>query len=401
MVKSMLLTICLAIIIVIAYWLLLPRKWRSLFLLLCSFVFIAIFNLIYAIYYMAMISAVYIAALLIKERPKNKHLILSASLILLIGNLCFYKYFRVVIEFITVYISEIIHLPAITIPQIVFPLGLSLITFRLVHYIIEAYREKAPKASLVDFSLYVIFFPTFLAGPLERFPRFQEQTKAIGFINISEINYGLMRILLGIIKKFIIANSLYRVITPIIFSPQDYSRAMLIVFIYLSAIWLYMELSGYTDIAIGIARLFGYKIVENFNRPYLKKNIALFWRSWHISVYSWIRDYFYFPLFVYRGSRIKLYVGIFCTMLVFMLWHRGSWGFFFAGLYHGAGLIIWNIFQESKKRFPLLRQLVNHKYLDSLSIFITFNFVAFSIGIPFFGRDLTHIKAITVKLIGG
>ena len=400
MIKSIIFIICLAITVIV-YWFLLPRKQRSLFLLVCSLIFISMFNLIYAIYYMAMISAVYIGGHLIKERPAKKNLILSTTLVLLIGNLCFYKYFKVAIEFIAVKMSGVIHLPLMKIPPILFPLGLSLITFRLVHYIVEAYREKVPGASLIDFSLYVIFFPTFLAGPLERFGRFHEQTRLIKSLGIAEINYGLMRILLGIIKKFIIADNLYRAIAPVMFSVQDYSRSMLIISTYISAVWLYMELSGYTDIAIGIARLFGYKIVENFNWPYIKKNIALFWRSWHISVYSWIRDYFYFPLFVYRGSRIKLYLGIFSTMVVFMLWHKGTWGFFFAGLYHGLGLIIWNLFQESKKRYPLLCQLVNHRYLDPVSIFLTFSFVAFGIGIPFFGRDLAHAKAIIFKIIGG
>jgi len=334
------------------------------------------------------------------EKPAKKNIIFSAGLILLIGNLCFYKYFKVIIELMDVAISNFTNLALIKPPEIVFPLGLSFITFRLVHYIIEAHRQQVPKTSLVDFSLYAMFFPTFLAGPVERFPKFHEQTKGMNSFNVSEANYGLFRIFLGIMKKFIIADTLYRIIEPVILAPQNFSQTAFIGYVYLCAIWLYMDLSGYTDMAIGVARLFGYKIIENFNRPYIQKNIALFWRSWHISIYSWIRDYFYFPLFVYKGSKIKLYIGIFCTIMVFMLWHEGTAGFLVAGLYHGTGLIIWNLFQEMKKKFPLIRQLVNRKYLDPFSTFLTFSFVAFGVAIPFFGRDWPHIKAIIYKVFG-
>lgn len=367
--------------------------------MLSSLAFISFFSLIYSLYYMTLIAIVFISGILINERPHKKQVVFSATLILLVGNLCFYKYTNVAIEGINLMIKNFLQLPAVRAPGIVFPLGLSFITFRLVHYIIELYRGKVPQASFIDFASYVVFFPTFLAGPVERFPRFHSQTESITSPCVKELNYGLFRILLGIVKKFAIADYLYRFISPIIFNPQDYSRTMLIAIVYISAIWLYMELSGYTDMAIGISRLFGYKIIENFNRPYIQKNIALFWRNWHISVYSWIRDYFYLPLFVYKGSRIKLYIGIFCTIMVFMLWHKGNWGFLMAGLYHGIGLIVWNLFQDIKKRYPFIKRAIDHRYLDPLSIFLTFTFVAFGISIPFFGRDLEHITALICKIV--
>jgi alginate O-acetyltransferase complex protein AlgI len=390
------------VVIVVTYWFIVPKKWRSNFLLLCSLAFISIFNLIYAFYYLIFVSIVYLTALLIFEKKAKKKLSLfSFILVLLIGNLCFYKYFTVTLKGLNLALARLDLLPVIEVPSIAFPLGLSFITFRLIHYIVEVYRGKIYPESFTDFTLYILFFPTFLAGPVERFPKFKKQTVNINAngLKISDINYGLFRILEGIIKKFFIADNLYRIIFPVIQNPQDFSKGALVIAIYISAIWLYMDLSGYTDMAIGLSRLFGYKIIENFNWPYFQKNIALFWRNWHISVYSWIRDYFYFPLFVYRGSKIKLYLGTFCTIMIFMLWHQASWGFLFAGLYHGIGLVAWRFFQELKQRYHFLSKLFNHRWLDPLSIVFTFSFVAFGVSIPFFAKNLAQIKIIISKLL--
>jgi len=287
-------------------------------------------------------------------------------------------------------------MPKIEFPKILLPLGISYITFRLIHYIIEVYRKNVPKSSFVDFALYVLFFPTFLAGPVERFQRFQPQTTAQKDIDISNINSGLFRIISGLIRKFIIADNLARFIMPVLHSPQNYTRIIIILCIYGLAIRIYMDFSGYTDMALGVARLFGYKIMENFNRPFLKNNIALFWRSWHISVYSWIRDYFFFPLFSSRASIYKLYLGIFISMVVFHLWHRASLGFLILGIYHGAGLIIWQLFREVLKKQPLLKRSLSRKWLDPVSTFFTFSFVSF--GFIFFNFKIHNTLGIIKQI---
>ena len=307
------------------YWIAIPRKRRNIFLLCCSLTFIAFFSPVYALYYFFMSTLVFMAGVLMRavERKRKKRLFLSI-LVLLIANLCFYKYYRVGLLWADSVVSRFIAVPVFSIPEIIFPIGLSFITFRLIHYHVEVYRGNIPRTSFVDFSLYALFFPTFIAGPVERFPNFHDQTARAAGMTLAEFNYGLWRILSGMVKKFIIADALFSVIIPVLNAPLLYSRSAVIVSVYGAAIWLYMDFGGYTDMAIGISHLFGYRIMENFNRPFLKKNIALYWRNWHISVYSWIRDYFYFPLFVYRGTPFKLYLGIFCTMVVFMLWHAGT-----------------------------------------------------------------------------
>jgi len=381
---------------VLVYWFIIPRKWRSLFLFLVSLVLIAFFSIKYACYFLFNIVVVYIGGIFISRQGKNRKLLLQLILLWLIGNLCLFKYINLLLHAISNLSLQFSLMPRIEFPKILLPLGISYITFRLIHYIVEVYRKKAPKSSFVDFALYVLFFPTFLAGPVERFQRFQPQATAQKDIDTSDISSGLFRIVSGLIRKFIIADNLARFIMPVLHSPQNYARAIIILCIYGLAIRIYMDFSGYTDMALGVARLFGYKIMENFNRPFLKNNIALFWRSWHISVYSWIRDYFFFPLFSSRASIYKLYLGIFTSMVVFHLWHGASLGFLILGIYHGAGLIIWQLFREVLKRQSLLKRLLSHKWLDPVSTFFTFSFVSF--GFIFFNFEIHNTLGIIKQI---
>jgi alginate O-acetyltransferase complex protein AlgI len=280
--------------------------------------------------------------------------------------------------------------------KLALPLGMSYIVFRLIHYIVEIYRKSLPNHTFWDLALYVFFFPTFIAGPVERFQKFHPQTIKNKSLDPSDINYGLFRIMSGLLKKFVIADNMAPVIMPLLNSPDDSSRILVILAIYGLAIQVYMDFSGYTDMALGISRLFGYKIVENFNYPFFKKNIALFWRNWHMSVYSFIRDYFFFPFFAYRASQLKIYIGMLMTLVVFMLWHELSWPYLLAGVYHGTGLVIWQFFQEVKGKNPGLRKMVDNRYVDPVSTFLTFNFVSLSMIIFYFDTEV--IKNILYKI---
>lgn len=379
------------------HWFLIPVRRRNLFLLICSLFFIASFSISHAIFFVFNVILVYIAATFIKREYKNKKTLLKLTLIWLIGNLCFFKCTNLLLHTIFKVGFRPYLFAQIEFPNILLPLGLSYITFRLIHYIIEIYRNNAPKGSLIDFALYILFFPTFLVGPVERFQRFYPQTMDKKGIDVLNINYGLFRIICGIIKKVFIADNLARILMPVFVSPQAHSRLILICSIYGLAIQIYMDFSGYTDIALGIARLFGYKIMENFNKPLFQKNIALFWRNYHISMYSWVRDYFFFPIFGSRASIFKLYLGIFLSLIVFQLWHTVSMGFLILGVYHGTGLIIWQLFQELKKRQPVIKNLFSHKWLNPVSVLFTFIFVGFSS--VFFNANIQDILRIIKRII--
>lgn len=369
------------VITVLIYWILKNSESRNLFLLVCSILFVAAFNIYYLFYFLFNIIIVYFAGVFISAKNKNKKLLIRFILIWLISNLCFFKLFGMFFRISC--LSSI--LLEIGLAKILFPLGFSFIIFRLIHYIVEVYRGNIAESSFINFALYVLFFPTFLAGPIERFPNFYPQSIKNKNLDLYNINYGLWRIILGIIKKAFIADNLAKFIMPVFHSPGTYSTIIIVYSIIGGIVQLYMDFSGYSDIAIGIARLFGFKIMENFNRPFFRKNIILVMRNWHISFYLWIRDYFFFPIFGYRASRLKLYVGGFLTMLVFNLWHSFSANFLITGLLAGTSLVLWLLFQELQKRSAVLRNLLSNKWLDLSSRFFTL--IAFSFSPVFLYSD--------------
>ena len=182
------------------YWRLISTRWRSLFLFICSLFFIALFSIPYAFYFLFNIVVVYVVAFFISREHKRKELFFKCIFIWLIVNLCFFKYANLVIDAIFKTSFRLTSFPQIKLAKVLLPLGLSYIIFRLIHYIVEVYRDNTPRGSFVDFALYVLFFPTFLAGPVERFPAFQFQTIGKNDFDISDTNYGLYRIIRGIIK---------------------------------------------------------------------------------------------------------------------------------------------------------------------------------------------------------
>ncbi len=388
--------IVLAVALLI-YWLLVPKNWRSVYIFAASVLFMSLFGVGYTIYYVLNALLVYYAGTLIRKRGKNSTLLIKLTLIWLIGSLATVKYIHILINSVFKLGSELHLMPESTFSQLVMPLGLSYIILRLIHYIIECYRKKLPEHTFWDLGSYVFFFPTFLAGPIDRFERVQPQIVGGKSIETADINYGLFRIISGMIKKFFVADAiLLPVVMPILVSPQGSSNMEIILAVYGLAILLYMDFAGYTDMAIGVARLFGFRIVENFNMPYFQKNIAMLWRNFHISFYEFMRDYFFLPLFGYRASQAKIYFGVFLTMLVTSLRHDASLHWLFLGLYHGLGLVVWTAFQEIKRKNPRIRKIVDNRYSDPVSIFITFSF--FSFGLIFFYFDIQTIREILTRL---
>lgn len=379
----------LIFLLVFLYWQFVPPQKQRLFLLICSIVFVFLFSGIYALYFLFLIALVYCATNLIAKNEEPKKIIFQATLFFLIGGLLFHKYFFG-------YGLEISLSTLNNQTRILWPLGMSYITFRLIHFTIETYRRNIPPTSFVDFASYALFFPTFLAGPIERFPNFQSQAVVGKNFEILEFNYGLYRIIIGIVKKWIIADNLARIVMPVLYYPQNYTRAIVIFSIYGLAIRTYMDFSGYADIAIGVARLFGYKIMENFNRPFLKPNIALFWRNWHISLYSFIRDYLFYPLFGYRASKTKIYLGIFASIFIFNIWHSLSFNFLISGVYFGIGLVIWYAFQELKRKALFINRIRQAFGLRFFSTLLTFSFVSF--GFVFYPIEPAKIVAIIQRI---
>ncbi len=251
------------------------------------------------------------------------------------------------------------------------PVGLSYLSFRLIHYLVERYRGRAGDRGLVDFLGWLFFFPVLLAGPLLRFEQWELRRPGL-----AEINRALLRVGVGLIKKAAFADSLGAWLQPALADPGGYSPGVVLLAIYGVALQLYLDFSGYSDIAIGLGRLFGVSVPENFDWPLLKPNIAEFWRSWHITLYTWIRDYVFFPLFGFRAAPWKLYLGAGLSIFLFQLWHAFSWSFVLLGLFHGLGVIGWHLLQRAKRRWRRLRGLIDHRGLRPAWIALTVSWYA-------------------------
>ena len=380
----------------VVYWFVCPVKWHSKFLLLASLYVLSLFSIKYTLFLFLSAVLVYMAGNSMANEAKNRTSLLKLTLFWLIGTLCFFKYIHLILDPLSK-LGFPLPFDLGTTFELVVPVGMSYVVFRLLHYIVEVYRKSLPGHTFYDFALYVFFFPTYVAGPVDRFQRFQPQTIENRPFSFSDVNYGLFRIISGILKKFFIADKLlFPLVMPILNTPGEHSRIIVLLAIYGMALRIYMDFSGYTDIALGVSRLFGYKIMENFNWPYFKNNIAMFWRSWHISVYNFIRDYFFFPVFGFRASQLKIYTGLVLTMVVFCVWHEGTLPFLLLGLYHGFGLVGWQLFQELKGKYRNLRKIVDSPFLDPVSVFITFNFVSF--GFVLFFLDIKGINAVLSKI---
>lgn len=242
-------------------------------------------------------------------------------------------------------------------PKWAIPLGISYYTFKHIHYIVESYRGKFGDARLADYFAYICFFPMFAAGPIERFDPFRQQLANLQWRG-EDMSQGIERIVFGALKKFFVADLLLAALMP----PAGMSVDMLtsqppetVLFACLiKFLQTYFDFSGYTDMALGTARLFGVKLMENFNFPLLRSNLAEFWRAWHMSLSSFARDYVYFPI---MGQWRKPGVALMATMLSIGVWHSASVGWFLWGVHHGLGLVLLARFHHAAPRFQRLQRL--------------------------------------------
>jgi alginate O-acetyltransferase complex protein AlgI len=282
-------------------------------------------------------------------------------------------------------------------PQLRAPLAISFFTFEYVHYLIEVYRGSFAPAGPRDFGLFIMFFPTLICGPIKRFQQFNPQEYAQRAIDPRNVNYGLERILFGLAKKMLIADRLAPYCAPVFAHPEAHTWVHLWLGVYAYAMQIYFDFSAYSDIAIGSARLFGYTVQENFNYPYLRSNIAQFWRNWHMSLTSWIMDYLYVPLGGNRRGTARVAWNRFISMTLCGLWHGASFHFAVWGMYHGIGLNIYRAYQAVRTRLGWRTSGNGHWLLHALGVVFTFHFVC--IGWVLFVCDLDKAWPMILRLL--
>jgi alginate O-acetyltransferase complex protein AlgI len=269
----------------------------------------------------------------------------GAALAVAIGVLAFYKYGGLGVSTLSDWLALLRAGRLPSFPQLALPLAISFFTFEFVHYIVDARRGALPEHGAADFFAFMMFFPTMVAGPIKRFQDFKPQISSAR-ADARDVSDGVTRIAIGLAKKIVVADSMPAFTAPLLsdVAMGAASRVEILVALVAFAVKIYMDFSGYSDIAIGSARLFGIRVPENFAWPYLRRNIAEFWRHWHMSLTSWITDYVYKPLGGNRRGLALTVLNVVIAMAVSGLWHGAAWHFVAWGLFHGAllaGLRLW------------------------------------------------------------
>jgi D-alanyl-lipoteichoic acid acyltransferase DltB (MBOAT superfamily) len=327
----------------------LPFRWRNPLLLVASFVFYMWWRPEYVVLILFSVTVDYFVAFGLERSGgrERRRFLLVISIVTNLGLLFFFKYFAFAADSVRALLG-IVHVdwtPPVL--DLVLPVGISFHTFQALSYTIDVYRGQMPvERNLFKLWLYVMFFPQLVAGPIERAKRLLPQFEEKHEFDAARAADGARLVLWGMIKKVVIADPLGTLVDPYFGAPERYAGWPLVIASYAFALQIYADFSGYSDIAVGTARIFGFRLVRNFHRPYLAHSPADFWRRWHISLSTWFRDYVYIPLGGRRGSPGRWALAIVATFLLSGLWHGAKWTFVVWGAYHGLLILL------SKVPFP-------------------------------------------------
>ncbi len=358
MVFSSVVFLCVFFPLVMLLYFLCPGKWRNFVLLAASLVFYAWGEPVYVLIMLFSTVFDYVNGRLIdhfreRGKPKLRKLILLISVAGNLGILCFFKYTDFLIENINAVTGM-----GISLLELALPIGISFYTFQTMSYTIDVYLEKVPvQKNIIHFGTYVTLFPQLIAGPIVRYKDVQRELDCRRE-TLEDVTYGLCRFVLGLGKKVLLANRAGAIYEQI--QGQELSMSLAWLGAVLFAFQIYFDFSGYSDMAIGLGRMFGFRFPENFNDPYTSSSITEFWRRWHISLGTWFREYVYIPLGGNRRGLGRQLINISIVWLLTGLWHGASWNYVLWGAMFGILLILEKTFLL--KLLDRLPAFVGHLY---------------------------------------
>lgn len=295
-----------------------------------------------------------------RDNPVKNKLVLALGITLNLLPLLFFKYGNFVVNNLNTLLTQI-NFSIIEIDQIHLPIGISFFTFQAISYIVDVYRKTTDvQRRPVNLALYISLFPQLIAGPIVRYHDVAKQIVQ-RTVSLNDFQYGLYRFVTGLGKKVLIANNIGAVADHIFSLPPETLPAGLLWLGMLTyTLQIYYDFSAYSDMAIGLGRMFGFHFLENFNYPYCSSSIQDFWRRWHISLSSWFRDYLYIPLGGNRKGTTRMYFNLITVFFLCGLWHGASWTFVIWGLYHGLFLVLERGFLG--KLIKTLPLIIRHTY---------------------------------------
>lgn len=338
------------------------------------------------------------------ENPRRvRKLALSLGIsgnLLLLGH---YKYLGFIIENLNPIVARF-GLSELSVPVPNMPLGISFFTFQAMSYVVDVYRGKTPaQRNLIDLTLYISLFPQLIAGPIVRYHEIARQIRARTFTNRG-FSVGICRFIIGLSKKLLIADTLAQPAEMVFaLSLDELTTALAWTGLLCFALQIYFDFSGYSDMAIGLGRMFGFRIPENFNYPYMARSITEFWRRWHMTLSRWFRDYLYIPLGGSRCPAGRMYLNLFVVFLLCGFWHGASWNFILWGLLHGAFLTFervgWVHFLEKMGRpiamgYTLTAVLLGWVFFQCATIDHAFGFVSVLGGLTFGGNTFYQFRDV-------
>lgn len=334
-------------IVFLCYWHIRSYHWQNLFVVVASYFFYAWWNwrFLFLIAFVTLSS--YAAAILI-ERVGKKKIVLTAEIVMCLAILGTFKYYNFFVENVAALLNAIGFEAHATTLNIILPVGISFYIFQALGYTIDVYKQKV-KAShdVVAYTAFISFFPQLVAGPIERADNLYPQFTRPRHFDFNDAKEGCKMIIGGFFKKLVIADTAAGIVDTIFNGYANYNVTSLMLGAVLFSFQIYGDFSGYSDIAIGTSRLFGISLRENFNKPYLSRNVAEFWRRWHISLNRWFVDYVYIPLGGSRRSEAITIRNTFAIFLLSGLWHGANWTFVTWGAYHAVLLVLYKRFKVS------------------------------------------------------
>ena len=357
----------LFIFIVMAIYYMMPAKYKSGLLLVASYLFYGSQNWIFLLLLGSATLFTYGSGLLLEKISEDSNKAKVVMLITVIINLFVLGWFKYV-NFFTGGIIESLFLPV----------GISFYLFMSIGYIVDVYKEKVKaERNVISYALFVSFFPIILAGPIERAGNMLCQFDSTYLTEIEfdteRIRNGFVRMLWGYFQKLVLADRIATAVNTVYDSPENYGGAMVFVATVLYTFQIYYDFAGYSNIAIGIANVFGIKVMENFRAPYLATGIADFWRRWHISLSSWFRDYVYIPLGGNRKGKLRKYFNLMIVFLLSGLWHGAGWNYILWGGLHGLYQVAESLSKNICKKVSGLLKLKKDSFsFNGIKILFTF-----------------------------
>lgn len=365
--------------VLVGLYYVLPQRWRWPLLLVASYYFYAQFQLTYVLLLAYSTACAYGIGVLLERREANRRALMWLGVGLQLAVLFLFKYVNFFAELLEGAMAPFASAEALALPRLdwLLPAGLSFFVFSAISYVVDVYRRTIPaERHLGHFALYLAFFPKLVSGPIERAGPFLAQLKAGATFQSAHVVFGLQMLLWGMFKKVVIADRLAEFVNAGFTNPDFQSPVSLIVAVYFYAFQIYCDFSGYSDMAIGLAAILGFRLMENFKRPYFSRSVPEFWsQRWHISLSHWFRDYIYIPMGGSRVARPRWYLNQMTVFLVSGLWHGANLTFVIWGALNGLYQVLYLMLGGARRAISSRLPVV---LWSALGIFVTFHLVLIS-----------------------